>query len=129
MTSILVMSSSLEENNWGFSEFNLALLPSMSICPFQQIFLLWVGTGYLKGSPPHLCKGRLTKASTEGLPCNKLTGFYFFCLVSKEDRIMIILGQPLIVGNIIGSLVSPCSVKSRTIRLLRGWVQGLAVRE
>lgn len=35
-TSILVMSSSLEENNQGSSEFNLALLlPFMDICPSQ----------------------------------------------------------------------------------------------
>lgn len=37
VTSILVMSSSLEENNWGSSEFNLTLLLSfMDISPSQQ---------------------------------------------------------------------------------------------
>lgn len=36
VTSILVMSSSVEESNQGSSEFNLTLVPFMGICHSQQ---------------------------------------------------------------------------------------------
>lgn len=53
------------------------------------------GNRLFKGSPPHICKGYLAKASAETLPYNKLTAIFFFCLASKPDRVMLILGQNL----------------------------------